>query len=276
MFWKEGNTQKQFIIGPYPTISLKEARENATPSMGCWCKALTPTNNIVLNRSNRTRSPPLTSRVVAQEWYAKRTVTQTENTRRLKMQRLERHVFPSFGDLPIKQLKPRDIILALHAIESQGHRKMTRRVGHARVVGYLEYGTGQTGQAARVHKERPQKGYGNFSHKIWCQCFKKNKADYNRKADGRRIITILLRNTREETARTFLRPSKRIQAQRLTTTADGRERPTVSPFHLLMKYHAIELNSRVFSQANMSIDLTCYNLFYQFSIQNRKYPDMLR
>lgn len=130
--------------------------------MGCWCKALTPTNNIVLNRSNRTRSPPLTSRVVAQEWYAKRTVTQTENTRRLKMQRLERHVFPSFGDLPIKQLKPRDIILALHAIESQGHRKMTRRVGHARVVGYLEYGTGQTGQASRVHKERTQKGVWKF------------------------------------------------------------------------------------------------------------------
>ena len=27
MLWKEGNTQKQFTIGPYPTISLKEARE---------------------------------------------------------------------------------------------------------------------------------------------------------------------------------------------------------------------------------------------------------
>lgn len=71
----------------------------------------------------------LTFRVVAQEWHEKRTVTQAESTRRLKMQRLERHVFPSFGDIPIKQLKPRDIILALHAIESQGRREMARRVG---------------------------------------------------------------------------------------------------------------------------------------------------
>ena len=69
---------------------------------------------------------------------------------------------------------------------------------------------------------------------IWCECFKKNKADYNGKTDGRRIITVPAQeqlDTWEETARTFLRPSERIQAQRLTTTADGRERSTVSPFH---------------------------------------------
>ena len=29
---------------------------------------------------------------------------------------------------------------------------------------------------------------------IWCECFKKNKADYNGKTDGRRIITVLLKN----------------------------------------------------------------------------------
>lgn len=162
MLWKEGNTQKQFTIGPYPTISLKEAREKRDAVHGLLVQGLDPNEQYRAEQKQQDEETPLTSRVVAQEWYAKRTVTQTENTRRLKMQRLERHVFPSFGDLPIKQLKPRDIILALHAIESQGHRKMTRRVGHARVVGYLEYGTGQTGQAARVHKERTQKGVWKF------------------------------------------------------------------------------------------------------------------
>lgn len=147
MLWKEGNTQKQFTIGPYPTISLKEAREKRDAVHGLLVQGLDPNEQYRAEQKQQDEETPLTSRVVAQEWYAKRTVTQTENTRRLKMQRLERHVFPSFGDLPIKQLKPRDIILALHAIESQGHRKMTRRVGqiigqicrYARVVGYLEY-----------------------------------------------------------------------------------------------------------------------------------------
>lgn len=162
MLWKEGNTQKQFTIGPYPTISLKEAREKRDAVNGLLVQGLDPNEQYRSEQEQQDEETNLTFRVVAQEWYEKRTVTQTESTRRLKMQRLERHVFPSFGDLPIKQLKPRDIILALHAIESQGHRKMTRRVGHARVVGYLEYGTGQTGQAARVHKERTQKGVWKF------------------------------------------------------------------------------------------------------------------
>ncbi|WP_300645530.1 integrase arm-type DNA-binding domain-containing protein, partial [uncultured Desulfovibrio sp.] len=147
MLWKEGNTQKQFTIGPYPTISLKEAREKRDAVNGLLVQGLDPNEQYRSEQEQQDEETNLTFRVVAQEWYEKRTVTQTESTRRLKMQRLERHVFPSFGDLPIKQLKPRDIILALHAIESQGRREMARRVGqiigqicrYARVVGYLEY-----------------------------------------------------------------------------------------------------------------------------------------
>ena len=103
MLWKEGNTQKQFTIGPYPTISLKEAREKRDAVHGLLVQGLDPNEQYRAEQKQQDEETPLTSRVVAQEWYAKRTVTQTENTRRLKMQRLERHVFPSFGDLPIKR-----------------------------------------------------------------------------------------------------------------------------------------------------------------------------
>lgn len=114
---------------------------------GLLVQGLDPNEQYRSEQEQQDEETNLSFRVVAQEWYEKRTVTQTESTRRLKMQRLERHVFPSFGDLPIKQLKPRDIILVLHAIESQGRREMARRVGqiigqicrYARVVGYLEY-----------------------------------------------------------------------------------------------------------------------------------------
>lgn len=135
MLWKEGNTQKQFTIGPYPTISLKEAREKRDAVNGLLVQGLDPNEQYRSEQEQQDEETNLTFRVVAQEWYEKRTVTQTESTRRLKMQRLERHVFPSFGDLPIKQLKPRDIILALHAIESQGRREMARRVGQ--IIGQI-------------------------------------------------------------------------------------------------------------------------------------------
>ena len=42
MLWKEVNTQKQFTIGPYPTISLKEAREKRDAVHGLLVQGLDP------------------------------------------------------------------------------------------------------------------------------------------------------------------------------------------------------------------------------------------
>ena len=77
MLWKEGNTQKQFTIGPYPTISLKEAREKRDAVHGLLVQGLDPNEQYRAEQKQQDEETPLTSRVVAQEWYAKRTVTQT-------------------------------------------------------------------------------------------------------------------------------------------------------------------------------------------------------
>ena len=80
---------QKFTIGPYPTISLKEAREKRDAVHGLLVQGLDPNEQYRAEQKQQDEETPLTSRVVAQEWYAKRTVTQTENTRRLKMQRLD-------------------------------------------------------------------------------------------------------------------------------------------------------------------------------------------
>lgn len=100
MLWKEGNMQKQFTVGPYPTISLKEAREKRDTVNGLLVQGLDPNEQNRAEQEQQDEETNFTFRVVAQEWHEKRTVTQTESTRRLKMQRLERHVFPSLGTFP--------------------------------------------------------------------------------------------------------------------------------------------------------------------------------
>ncbi|MDD6248336.1 Arm DNA-binding domain-containing protein [Desulfovibrio piger] len=61
MLWKEGNTQKQFTIGPYPTISLKEAREKRDAVNGLLVQGLDPNEQYRSEQEHRTRRPTLPS-----------------------------------------------------------------------------------------------------------------------------------------------------------------------------------------------------------------------
>lgn len=58
MFWKEGNTQKQFIIGPYPTISLKEAREKRDAVHGLLVQGLDPNEQYRAEQKQQDEEPP--------------------------------------------------------------------------------------------------------------------------------------------------------------------------------------------------------------------------
>ena len=79
MLWKEGNTQKQFTIGPYPTISLKEAREKRDAVNGLLVQGLDPNEQYRSEQEQQDEETNLTFRVVAQEWYEKRTVERNVN-----------------------------------------------------------------------------------------------------------------------------------------------------------------------------------------------------
>jgi hypothetical protein len=64
MLWKEGNTQKQFTIGPYPTISLKEAREKRDAVNGLLVQGLDPNEQYRSEQEQQDEETNLTFRVV--------------------------------------------------------------------------------------------------------------------------------------------------------------------------------------------------------------------
>lgn len=59
MLWKEGNTQKQFTIGPYPTISLKEAREKRDAVHGLLVQGLDPNEQYRAEQKQQDEETPL-------------------------------------------------------------------------------------------------------------------------------------------------------------------------------------------------------------------------
>ena len=136
--WKSDHRQDQFTIGHYPGISLKQARMERDRITGLLDQGIDPN---VQKKAEKTfameqmEKDARTFRVVALEWHKKRTKVQTESTRRLKMQRLEKHVFPVIGDKPMASLTMADLVAMLQQIESTGHAEMARRVGQ--IVGQI-------------------------------------------------------------------------------------------------------------------------------------------
>ena len=165
--WKSDHRQDQFTIGHYPGISLKQARMERDRITGLLDQGIDPN---VQKKAEKTfameqmEKDARTFRVVALEWHKKRTKVQTESTRRLKMQRLEKHVFPVIGDKPMASLTMADLVAMLQQIESTGHAEMARRVGqivgqicrYARLLGDIPYDI-STGMTEALEAKPPVK-----------------------------------------------------------------------------------------------------------------------
>ncbi|MGN1038061.1 MAG: tyrosine-type recombinase/integrase [Mailhella sp.] len=150
IFWKDDGKQKQFTIGPYPAISLKAARQERDRINTLLAQGIDPNDQKKWDKNIQATQEAelaLTFKKVAMEWYEKRTIRQSEQTRKLKLQRLEKHVFPSIGNIPFSQLKLKHLIGVLQAVEATGHGDMAIRIHSiisnvcrfARIMGYSEY-----------------------------------------------------------------------------------------------------------------------------------------
>jgi len=65
---------------------------------------------------------------IAREWYMNKVPTWSERTSRNMIQRLEADIFPQLGDMPITEIKHRDVIAALRKIEERGATEIAKRL----------------------------------------------------------------------------------------------------------------------------------------------------
>ncbi len=98
--WKVNYKQDQYTIGHYPSFSLKQAREERDKVTALLERGINPNDQRKADQKfaeEQLEKNTRTFRFVALEWYEKMTKNQSEATRRMKKQRLEKHVFPVIG-----------------------------------------------------------------------------------------------------------------------------------------------------------------------------------
>lgn len=122
------NKGKLMSFGPYPEVSLSEARKFRSDARKLIANGLDPLQVREEQKQLQQQTQENTFKKIALEWYDNQTDL-AETTKRLHMRRLERDIFPTIGGMPITEIKPKQILdRVLRPMEARGVGEMTARV----------------------------------------------------------------------------------------------------------------------------------------------------
>ena len=129
--WKYriGGREKRLVIGPYPLISIKRARELRDDARRQLLMGIDPG---AAKQATRQRAKlGDTFEAVARTWHAAKAGTLTPRYSGQVLARLEANAFPRFGAMRLEEITPPIVLTAIRAIEARGARTMAQEVrGH--------------------------------------------------------------------------------------------------------------------------------------------------
>ena len=120
--------EKLMSFGPYPAVSLLDARDLRAEAKKLIVKGIDPMQERSDRREQTKAVLENTFKRVALEWHENQTHL-AESTRKLNLRRLEKDIFPQIGNMPIVEIKPKQILdKVLRPMERRGVGILALRV----------------------------------------------------------------------------------------------------------------------------------------------------
>jgi integrase len=110
----------RLTFGPYPEISLLEARERRAAARKLLADEIDPASVRRQEQATRTADAANTFEALAREWLSKTAADRAESTQEKNKDWLEKNIFPEIGAMPISTIRPPDVLAALRKIEARG------------------------------------------------------------------------------------------------------------------------------------------------------------
>ena len=112
--------QKLLVIGPYPTISLKEARERREEAKKLLLDNIDPSSAKQEAKVIAANAAKNLFQIIAMEWLDKYSVKWTKAYKNHILRRMEKYIFPPLGKRPIKSITAPELLEALRRAEDRG------------------------------------------------------------------------------------------------------------------------------------------------------------
>lgn len=120
--------QKTLAIGVYPTVSLKEARENREEAKRLIAEGIDPSFHRQLNKAASKEAASNSFEAIAREWLTRQSASWSTGTVTRMVRSFEADLFPYIGKRPITEVKAPELLAVLRKIESRGAVETAHRV----------------------------------------------------------------------------------------------------------------------------------------------------
>lgn len=117
--YRFGGLEKNFAIGVYPTVPLKDARILRDEAKKKIRSGIDPTASRIAEKRKLALNIANNFESVAREWLANQEGRWTEKHRAATLKRLERNLFPALGSRPISAITPPELLAVLKKIEER-------------------------------------------------------------------------------------------------------------------------------------------------------------
>jgi len=121
MDYRFADKRKTLAIGVYPAVTLKQARKARANAKDQLSDNIDPNQAKQADKRRAIKdSQAKTFKGVALEMIAIKSNKWSANYSEDTIRRLERHVFPWLGSLPVAEIKAPDVLMVLRRVESTG------------------------------------------------------------------------------------------------------------------------------------------------------------
>lgn len=103
-FVQANGKESRLTFGPYPEISLQDAREKRLETRRLMLQGVDPAKHRDASRRLVADRLANTFEKIAREWYANKVPTWSERTAKNMIQRLDADIFPAHGRMPIPEV----------------------------------------------------------------------------------------------------------------------------------------------------------------------------
>ncbi len=120
--------EKLLAIGPYPEVSLQEARDRSEAARKLLRDGQDPAAHKQIEKLKRKVAAATTFEDVAREWMAEKAKRQKPHHNRAELRRLEIDAFPLIGKRPIAEIESAEVLAVLRRIDDRGAPEMRTKV----------------------------------------------------------------------------------------------------------------------------------------------------
>lgn len=115
-----GKKETVYAIGAYPEISLAQARQDRDAARELVKKGVNPSHHRQISKINQLSENNDTFKSIAQEWIDKKKGKTDKYIQSIERD-FENYVYPTIGNMPIKQITPAQIMYCLDKCEKLGY-----------------------------------------------------------------------------------------------------------------------------------------------------------